>query len=383
MPRRLYRTVGLLVFGIAQSVACSERAPSKTVAGPQTQAGAPAGATGPMAGTGAGRAAAGGASAQPPGGSTSVMPAAGAASLPVAGSGPSSPPQSGAGASGEGSSEGPTDATAPSPGCGMAGIDGGNDETVNLMHDGAMREYIVHFPAAYDASKPVPLLLNFHGLTSDNESQMRYSEMNATSDERGFVVAYPDGLNNAFNAGSCCGGSADTVDDLGFARAIVEQIGARACIDMRRVYSTGLSNGGMMSFHLGCDAADLFAAIAPVVAFVPDPTCEPTRGVPVLGLIGTADAVVTYDRANPQNEMWAVRNECKTGPMTVSHGASSCKVWTDCRDDVEVQICSLEGMGHCWPGSSLQCPFGMANDDVMANDAMWEFFDRFRLPPMP
>jgi polyhydroxybutyrate depolymerase len=275
--------------------------------------------------------------------------------------------------------EGAPDAPSPSAGCGMPGVTGGSDETLSMMHDGVMREYIVHFPADYDAAEPVPFLMNIHGYTSDAASQLRYSETNGKADELGFVVAYPQGLDNSFNAGDCCGNSADSVDDVGFMRAIVETIGERACIDKRRVYSTGLSNGGMMSFRLGCDASDLFAAIAPVVGFVADPTCEPVRGMPVLSMLGTADMIVGYDRANPESEMWAVRNECKTGPMTEPHGSSSCKVWTDCRDGVEVHVCSLEGMGHCWPGSSMQCPFGTANDDISANDAMWEFFDRYRL----
>lgn len=310
------------------------------------------------------------------------MPAAGSPAIEPA------PSAGGSGASSEaqpagGSGAAPTDAPLPSKGCGMAGVKGGQDETRTLMHDGAARDYIVHFPSGYDENEPVPLLLNFHGYTSNKESQLEYSEMNATSDERGFIVVYPGGLNNSFNAGNCCGASANTVDDIGFTRKMVDEVAERACLDLRRVYSTGLSNGGMMSFHLACDASDLIAAAAPVVGYVRDSSCEPMRGVPILSLLGTADMVVTYGQANPQSEMWAMRNECKTGPVTETHGASSCKIWTDCRDGVEVRVCSLEGMGHCWPGSSLQCPFGMANDDIHANDAMWEFFDRHRLPAKP
>jgi poly(3-hydroxybutyrate) depolymerase len=119
------------------------------------------------------------------------------------------------------------------------------------------------------------------------------------------------------------------VEDVGFMRAIVEQVSSRGCVDQRRIYATGMSKGGMMSFHLACDASDMFAA----------------RGVPILSFLGTSDMLVTYSTANPQSEMWATRNQCKTGPVMESHRGSTCKVWKDCRERAEVRVCSMMGMG--------------------------------------
>jgi len=224
------------------------------------------------------------------------------------------------------------------------------------------------------------LVLNFHGYTSSAAGQQRYTALDQTADEHGFMVAYPEGLSNSFNAGSCCGNSAGSVDDVGFARAIVADVGERACLDRRRVYSTGMSNGGMMSYRLACEAADLVAAVAPVVGSTRIEPCEPGRGVPILSFNGTDDSLVGYASANPLNEQWAVRDECQGDPVAEPHGASSCKVWSSCRDGAAVHVCTLQGMGHCWPGAQDSCPYGATNDEIDANAAMWEFFSRFALP---
>lgn len=267
-----------------------------------------------------------------------------------------------------------TEEAEPSEGC--SGSSSAVDETVDL----ANRSFILHVPAAAESGEPLPLVLNFHGYTSSPSSQRDYTEMNALADEEGFVVAYPEGLSRSFNAGSCCGNSAGSVDDVSFARDIVAHIGQRTCLDLGRVYSTGISNGGMMSFRLACEASDLVAAVAPVVGSTRLSSCEPPRGVPIISFNGTDDSLVNYAQANPNNEQWAERNGCSAGPATESYGSSSCKVWTECDDGVEVQVCTLQGMGHCWPGAPSGCPYGSANDDINANRAMWEFFSRFRKP---
>jgi len=268
----------------------------------------------------------------------------------------------------------------PSPGCSgaMAGAMAGTmDQDVMLTHGGMARSYILHLAPAADGKKPIPVLLSIHGFTSSNTGQRAVTGQNEVADKHGFVVAYPQGtgMQRGFNAGSCCIGG--EVDDLGFMRAIVEDIGKRTCIDRRRVYATGISNGGMMSFRLACQADDVFAAVGPVVGQTWVTPCEPKRGVPIISFNGTADMTVKYEMANPLNEMWAVRDACKSGPVTEKIGStqSRCKVWSDCRDGAEVRVCSLEGMNHCQPGRP-----NCNNQDIDANEAMWKFFERFKLP---
>jgi polyhydroxybutyrate depolymerase len=271
-----------------------------------------------------------------------------------------------------------SDAPRPSPGCDTAAAAPAMDQDLMLMHGGMARSYILHMPRSADPKTPIPLVLSIHGFTSSNTGQRAVTGQNDVADKHGFMVAYPQGTGSqrGFNAGSCCIGG--DVDDVGFMRAIVDDVGKRACLDRRRVYATGISNGGMMSFRLACEADDTFAAVAPVVGQTWITPCNPKRGVPILSFNGTADMTVTYQMANPLNEMWAMRDQCTSGPVTEPIGTtpSRCKVWTQCRDGAEVRVCSMEGMTHCQPGRP-----NCNNQDIDANEAMAMFFERFRLPP--
>lgn len=129
-----------------------------------------------------------------------------------------------------------------------------------LPFGGLTRTYQVHVPASYDGSVVVPLVMDFHGFTSNGGQQAALSGMVQLSDREGFIVAHPDGVNNAWNVGLCCGNAG--IDDVGFIRAVVAAIGAEANVDPQRIYATGLSNGGAISQRLACEAADLFAAAA-------------------------------------------------------------------------------------------------------------------------
>ena len=165
-----------------------------------------------------------------------------------------------------------------------------------LPFAGLTRSYLLHVPTGYDGHAPVPLVVDLHGLGSNALQQAAISGMGAVADTNGFIVAYPDGVNGAWDAGICCGNPG--LDDVGFVRAVVAAVEAEFSIDPARVYATGLSNGGAMSQRLACDAADLFAAAAPMafpVPFKPLTGCRPTRAMPVLTFMGLTDVLVHYD----------------------------------------------------------------------------------------
>lgn len=287
------------------------------------------------------------------------------------------------GSGGSGGSECPASVLAP------------GDGTYTLQHGGAEREYLLHVPAGYDGSKAVPLILNFHGYTSNMTQQQVFSGMNETSDANGFVVAYPNGLANpggslqSWNAGACCAFGDTDRDDLGFVDAVLADIAAKVCVDQKRTYATGMSNGGYLSHLLACKRADRFAAIAPVagVLGIPSAECTPSRPMPVMHFHGTEDTLVPYNGGGLANISvpqtiadWAARDECTGTPSeTFKNGAAHCETTPSCGGGVEVVLCTIDGMGHCWPGQSF-CPFGNASTDIRANDAMWEFFQRFSLP---
>jgi polyhydroxybutyrate depolymerase len=213
--------------------------------------------------------------------------------------------------------------------------------------------------------------------------------MNPIADDNGFIVVYPDSPTNSWNAGTCCDFNDPTRDDVGLARALVQEIQSKACIDPKRIYTTGMSNGAFMSYRLGCEAADLFAAIAPVAGKVGIPNCSPSRPVPLMAFHGTSDPLVAYDTGSLSADnlsvpdtvkKWADGDGCTGDPqVTYQQGTVTCNTWSTCKDGATVTLCTAQGEGHCWPGTAL-CPFGAYTTDINASQEIAKFFAKFSLP---
>lgn len=346
------------------------------------------------------------------GGGAPSVPIGGASMRPVTGGSSGSAPGATGGSPSQGGTSGAVDVDAatmgtepdagPDSSSADASVDSGGpvvitcpdaalapgDEAQSLMHDGVLREFLIHVPPSYDNSKPVPLVLNFHGATSNAEQQRSlFSQMDATSDAKGFIVVYPEGIGASWNAGACCGEAASQgVDDVGFALALVEHMKSRACIDPARVYATGFSNGGRMSYRLGCEAADVFAAIAPVAGTksFPDlnntPGCEPSRPLSLIDFMGSADSRIA---AQPgQVAEWVAFNGCTdAAPAEVyRQGEHYCMAYSQCDAGTSVTYCVVDGGGHCWPGTT-PCVLGSSSSpsELSANELMWELFERSSL----
>ncbi len=236
---------------------------------------------------------------------------------------------------------------------------GETNRTINV--DGVRREYILYVPDNYSGNNDVPLLLDFHPLSSSSDYQRNNSGTAEVADNEGFIVAYPQGIDNTWNFGPCCTESRD-VDDVAFARAVVDSLSGEACVDEKRVYATGYSNGGGMSYKLACDAADTFAAVAPAAFdMVEGVACNPSRPVPVFSARGRFDFIVPYSGgesrpptsyplepitflgAEGSFEKWGELNNCSGEPTDIS---SSCKAYTDCEADSEVVLCTANFGSH-------------------------------------
>ena len=166
------------------------------------------------------------------------------------------------------------------------------------------RKVLVHLPAGHDATQPAPLVLAFHGGGGDAgymADDAKYG-LQKKADAAGFVVAFPNGYSKlpsakfaTWNAGGCCGDARDRgSDDVGFARAVVQAIQARYAIDRDRVFATGMSNGGMLSHRLACEAADVFRAVASVAGTDATARCTPSRPVSVLHIHAKDDDHVLF-----------------------------------------------------------------------------------------
>ena len=275
-------------------------------------------------------------------------------------------------------------------GCSSPSVSPGDNPTLQIQHEGQTRNYILYVPAGIDPKKPTPLVVNWHGLTSNAVQQQAYAG-NAIADQRKTIVAYPDGLGmpggQSFNAGVCCsqlGNPPHMADDVGFGRAIVADVASKLCVDKRRIYTTGMSNGGYMSEHNACFAADLYAASAPVSALAfPRTDCPTSRPITIVSFNGTEDGLVNYGVSQQSMDAWVARNGCTGAPERTDHGASYCETWSKCSAGVIVKRCTITGMNHCWPGVPLVLPGFCASGglmDIDANQVMYDVFQNTTLP---
>ncbi|HYQ01930.1 MAG TPA: PHB depolymerase family esterase [Polyangiaceae bacterium] len=242
------------------------------------------------------------------------------------------------------------------------------DSTQMIQVGSLTRSFVLHVPKAPDGSKPVPLIVDLHGLGSSGMNELQNSPYPAVTDAEGVVIAFPDGLKGplgtAWNLGPCC--VAD-VDDVGFIRALVAQVQSTACIDSRRIYAVGVLTGGGMVYDLACRTADLFAAVAPAAFDLLQEDvdeCIPSRPITEISFRGTDDPRVPYAGgasalvpgmpitflgARATFQRWAQINRC-TGAASLED-SNGCSSYSGCDAGVEVTLCTKQG-GRDEPGNA-------------------------------
>ncbi len=245
------------------------------------------------------------------------------------------------------------------------------------------RSYLLYIPAAYNGHTPWPLVLNFHALTGSAQSQMDISRMNGVADREHFLIVYPEGLPvGSYNSGWNIPGNSitGTQDDLQFTSDIIDDIYANYNLDISKVYATGWSIGGEMSFYLACAMSDRIAAVASVSGLMLDATisqCSPDRPVSMLQIYGTDDNVDPYNEKAPQ--FWSNYNNCDQDVLVtelpdIDPNDNSTVTFFDyqnCDENTQVHFYRVNGGGHAWPGS-----FSMStlNQDINAHEVVWSFF---------
>jgi polyhydroxybutyrate depolymerase len=266
------------------------------------------------------------------------------------------------------------------------------DAVWSISSGGLLRLVNVHVPASYDPTRGTPVVLDFHGFTSDAVQEVVLSGMAEKADAEGFISMQPVGLGvpRSWNAGACCGLAAATeVDDVAFTRAILDRADDALCVDPARVFATGMSNGGFFSHRLGCELSDRIAAVAPVAGTMGMTSCTPPRPVPVIAFNGTADPLVPYTGSavlgfasiDATFAGWAARDGCTGAPVeTFAHGDARCLTYAQCAGGAAVTQCTIDGGGHTWPGGIPIPPLGPTSTDLSATDAMWTFFVAHPMP---
>jgi polyhydroxybutyrate depolymerase len=270
-------------------------------------------------------------------------------------------------------------------------------QTINgsVIHDGIQRDYILYIPAIYDGSADFPLVLNFHGFGSNANEQMFYGDFRDIADTEGFLLVHPQGtsLNGSqyWNVGSP-GSSGSTIDDVGFTEALIDELANLYTINLDRVYATGMSNGGFMSFLLACQLSEKIAAIASVTGSMTLDTydnCNAQHPTPILQIHGTSDNIVPYNGNTGSLSIddvisyWVNYNNCDTNPtittfpdLDPSDGSIvEHIVYTGGDNASTTEHMKVIGGGHTWPGSVFILPG--TNQDINASNEIWEFFSRF------
>jgi polyhydroxybutyrate depolymerase len=172
---------------------------------------------------------------------------------------------------------------------------GPGDHTRTLTVGDLERSYLVHIPQKYDREKPTPVVLVYHGGGSNAEVMVRFSGMDMQADTSGFIAVYPHGTGRlekvlTFNGGNCCGyAMRSKVDDVEFTRRLLDDLATITNVDSKRVFATGMSNGGIITYRLASELSDRIAAIAPVGGPMGTETCNPNRPVAVMHFHGTDD----------------------------------------------------------------------------------------------
>jgi polyhydroxybutyrate depolymerase len=265
-----------------------------------------------------------------------------------------------------------------------------------FSHDGLSREYYLYLPDSMEVDSP--LLFVFHGYSGSASSIMNYSGLNQIADDNGFAVCYPQGLIDEWDYAFWNVGYDwhvdETVDDVGFSTSLAQYLQTEYNLSAQNTFSTGMSNGGDMSYLLACQASDVFKAVAPVAGCMMTwlyNSCVPLNPIPVFEIHGTDDDVTWWDGADENNNdgygpwesvdttfnFWTQLNSCtefiidtlpdidmSDGSYVVSHKN------TNGLNNNEVWLYEVVNGGHDWPGA-------YGNMDFNSSEEIWNFFENF------
>ena len=213
-----------------------------------------------------------------------------------------------------------------------------------IEHSGLNREYLLYIPPNIDNSENLPIIFNFHGYQGQAEQFFNQTDLVEIADNNGVVLVYPQGSDlpvgashwNAapFSSSSTSFVNKSSTDDIGFFKALLDEINQNNIIDLNRVYVIGYSNGGMFSHFLACNTENIIAAVGDVAGTMLNETfnsCNPSSPIPILKIHGTSDRVVSYNGYDEGEfksveevlDFWKSNNKSNTNESIENLGSTS------------------------------------------------------------
>ena len=270
--------------------------------------------------------------------------------------------------------------------CSVYQSNNGNGSTLNctIFHDNIVRQFYIYEGSGYQSNAPVLFVL--HGYTSRGLWIMNYSGFQSIADDAGLIVIYPQGTllpatgQTHWNVGGWT--TSSTTDDVGFINAVINFLNNEYSINSKRIYSTGMSNGGYMSYKLACDLSPRIAGVVSVTGSMTSETldgCNPTHPTSVAQIHGLQDSVVNYDGngfSKPIEEVmnyWVNINNCSlesdTSEISGNNGGGIHDVYSGCDNQTNVELYLMTNMGHNWPNQN--------NHDLQASSTVWNFLSKY------
>ena len=274
-------------------------------------------------------------------------------------------------------------------------------EERSMMFGGQERHYIIDKPNGMKVGQKLPVIISLHGGGGNGEISSKMTGFSEKAKSGGAIVVYPSGSGRfarmaklkTWNADHCCGyAMKHQVDDVGFMRALITRLVKDYPIDPKRIFVTGMSNGGMMTHRLGRELSDQLAAIAPVVATVFGDESKAAHPVSALMLNGMLDKSVPHAGGPPggrfsdswdgapakpaldQGTYWASTDGCAREPVRRDQGTYIHWQYS-CPGGKAVELYLLKDNGHAWPGGQKGSRRGdTPSTSLNATDLIWEFF---------
>lgn len=288
------------------------------------------------------------------------------------------------------------DAASDAPSCGQRARTRG----LSMRHisaGGLDRTYLVYLPPG-SANEPMPLVIVFHGYTMSGQMMFDITQYAALADTEHIALAFPDGQGGPNSAGApwnvganVCPSTAGpppsaTGDDFALIDAIEDDVAQDQCIDREHQFATGFSMGGYFSHHVGCMRPDIRAVAPhsggthelsgcvndrrPIIIFhgtgdvVIPPGCDDPASVPIIDVVPSADA-------------WAQHNGCGTATTRRDIQGGHCLHYEGCPAGGQVELCTFDGMGHCWAGGAADAGIYACPTYASATQLEWEFFKTY------